>query len=260
MDRYDPNDWTKDFVRSNKSFCISVLKDGNEQIIEFVKKGDYKIVVAGLDRMLNGLVTMQNAGIGNYRPYSSVLSFVEGDIIACGLVEMSEDKRRNSALKLFMDARDFSTGGIGGLASQAISALESGISLEKFKQEFDPTFPNGTVLNILSDTMHRLDDLLNSKGPTPSNNQSSGGCYVATAVYGSYDCPQVWTLRRYRDYSLASTWYGRTFIKLYYAVSPTIVKWFGTTKWFNLFWKSKLDKMVARLNKEGFEDTPYSDR
>ena len=26
-----------------------------------------------------------------------------------------------------------------------------------------------------------------------------GGCYVATAVYGSYDCPQVWTLRRVRD-------------------------------------------------------------
>ena len=25
------------------------------------------------------------------------------------------------------------------------------------------------------------------------------GCYVATCVYGSYDCPQVWTLRRYRD-------------------------------------------------------------
>lgn len=39
-----------------------------------------------------------------------------------------------------------------------------------------------------------------------------GGCYVATAVYGSYDCPQVWTLRRFRDYTLAETWYGRAFI------------------------------------------------
>ena len=25
------------------------------------------------------------------------------------------------------------------------------------------------------------------------------GCYIATCVYGSYDCPQVWILRRYRD-------------------------------------------------------------
>ena len=46
-----------------------------------------------------------------------------------------------------------------------------------------------------------------------SSGSSSGGCYVATAVYGSYDCPQVWTLRRYRDYTLAETWYGRAFIR-----------------------------------------------
>ena len=52
----------------------------------------------------------------------------------------------------------------------------------------------------------------------PSNNQNFGGCYVATAVYGSYDCPQVWTLRRYRDYTLAETWHGRAFIRTYYAI------------------------------------------
>lgn len=61
---------------------------------------------------------------------------------------------------------------------------------------------------------------------------STGGCYVATAVYGSYDCPQVWTLRRFRDYTLAETWYGRAFIRTYYAISPTLVKWFGKTDWF----------------------------
>lgn len=68
------------------------------------------------------------------------------------------------------------------------------------------------------------------------------GCYVATAVYGSYDCPQVWTLRRYRDNVLGSTWYGRLFIRLYYAVSPTLVKWFGKTRLFNKIWRKKLDK------------------
>ena len=84
-----------------------------------------------------------------------------------------------------------------------------------------------------------------------------GGCYVATCVYGSYDCPQVWTLRRYRDDTLRETWYGRAFIKVYYAVSPTLVKWFGDTKWFKKMWKGKLDRMVARLQAEGVSDTPY---
>lgn len=87
-----------------------------------------------------------------------------------------------------------------------------------------------------------------------------GGCYVATAVYGSYDCPQVWTLRRYRDYTLAETWYGRAFIRTYYAISPTLVKWFGHTEWFKKMWKGRLDRMVADLNAEGIEDTPYEDR
>ena len=89
---------------------------------------------------------------------------------------------------------------------------------------------------------------------------SGGGCYVATCVYGSYDCPQVWTLRRFRDNTLASTWYGRLFIRTYYAVSPTLVKWFGNTGWFRTFWKGKLDRMVARLSEEGVENTPYEDK
>ena len=94
----------------------------------------------------------------------------------------------------------------------------------------------------------------------PERPKASSGCYVATAVYGSYDCPQVWTLRRYRDYTLAETWYGRAFIRTYYAISPTLVKWFGHTDWFKGMWKGKLDRMVARLQNEGVENTPYQDR
>lgn len=93
-----------------------------------------------------------------------------------------------------------------------------------------------------------------------SDDSDNSGCYVATAVYGSYDCPQVWTLRRYRDYSLAETWYGRAFIHTYYAISPTLVKWFGHTEWFKKMWKGKLDKMVKNLQEQGFESTPYEDR
>ena len=88
----------------------------------------------------------------------------------------------------------------------------------------------------------------------------SGGCYVATAVYGSYDCPEVWTLRRFRDYTLAESVFGRLFIRTYYAVSPTLVKWFGKTEWFKNLWKPTLDKMVAKLKADGVEDTPYEDK
>ena len=93
-----------------------------------------------------------------------------------------------------------------------------------------------------------------------SQSTKSGGCYVATAVYGSYDCPQVWTLRRYRDFELAEHWYGRAFIQLYYAISPTIVKWFGGAGWFNKIWRKKLDAMVSDLQKKGYSASPYTDK
>ena len=88
----------------------------------------------------------------------------------------------------------------------------------------------------------------------------SGGCYIATAVYGSYDCPEVWTLRRFRDFRLGVSWYGRLFIKLYYFVSPTIVKYFGQTKLFQTFWRKKLDCFVKNLNNQGYSSLPYNDR
>lgn len=95
---------------------------------------------------------------------------------------------------------------------------------------------------------------------TPSPQQASGGgCYIATSVYGAYDCPSVWTLRRYRDYDLATTPYGRMFIKIYYKVSPILVRHFGDSRLFKSFFRRRLDKMVIKLKKRGYEDTPYTD-
>lgn len=87
----------------------------------------------------------------------------------------------------------------------------------------------------------------------------SKGCYIATAIYGSYDCPQVWTLRRFRDTTLEKTWYGRAFIKIYYKISPVLVKLFGKKKWFNKIWKKRLNKIVSLLEEKGIQNTPYKD-
>ena len=85
------------------------------------------------------------------------------------------------------------------------------------------------------------------------------GCYVATCVYGSYDCPEVWTLRRYRDDVLDKSLLGKLFIRLYYLISPTMVRIFGNNSLIKNHWKSILDRFVQLLNRKGFENTPYSD-
>lgn len=92
-----------------------------------------------------------------------------------------------------------------------------------------------------------------------SQSSKKSGCYIATCVYGSYDCPQVWTLRRFRDYVLTKSVLGRAFIKVYYALSPMLVSLFGKTKVFKIFWMKLLDKMVTRLNKKGMSDKAYYD-
>lgn len=85
------------------------------------------------------------------------------------------------------------------------------------------------------------------------------GCYIATSVYGSYNCPEVWVLRRYRDFDLNTFFFGKLFIKMYYKLSPTIVKIFGKQKWFNRFCKKLLDNKVSKLKSLGYEDSPYKD-
>ncbi len=89
--------------------------------------------------------------------------------------------------------------------------------------------------------------------------KANSGCYIATAVYGSYDCPEVWTLRRFRDQILKTTFLGRSFIKFYYSVSPFLVKIFGNKNWFKSFWKYSLDKFVLRLNNKGINNIFYED-
>ena len=118
--------------------------------------------------------------------------------------------------------------------------------------------PDGALWGNLRSKVH--DELRKSNPNSEALKVKSGCCYVATAVYGSYDCPKVWTLRRYRDETLAETWYGRAFVRAYYAISPTLVKWFGHTEWFKKMWRGTLDRMVNSLQDKGFESTPYEDK
>lgn len=113
----------------------------------------------------------------------------------------------------------------------------------------------GSDTSSLSQTKSTYDVSLQNTIRKPNS-----GCYIATAIYGSYDCPEVWTLRRYRDKVLDDSWYGRLFIRIYYSISPKLVKWFGNTCLFRNILHKPLNKWIAKLNEKGFENTPYCDK
>ena len=99
-----------------------------------------------------------------------------------------------------------------------------------------------------------------SSGSGRKSGGGSDGCYIATSVYGSYDCPEVWTLRRFRDEYLKGSVFGRLFVRLYYAVSPGLVRRVGGSDFFRIPVKKVLDQFVNHLKNKGYQDTPYDDR
>ena len=58
--------------------------------------------------------------------------------------------------------------------------------------------------------------------PVPVKKDSSGGCFIATAVYQSPIAPEVLIFRRYRDEVLCRSVPGRVGINLYYRLSPPL--------------------------------------
>ena len=80
----------------------------------------------------------------------------------------------------------------------------------------------------------------------------SDGCYIATCVYGSYDCPEVRVLRRFRDEYLKRSVPGRNFVRFYYAVSPVAVHHLGRFHVVRRVWKRMLDPIVTGLRRKGY--------
>ncbi|HET6300227.1 CFI-box-CTERM domain-containing protein [Microbacterium sp.] len=76
---------------------------------------------------------------------------------------------------------------------------------------------------------------------------AAGGCYIATAVYGSYNAAEVITLRKFRDHTLLTNPVGRVFVRVYYATSPPLAKRLANSKLTNHMVRRLLDRFVRFL-------------
>ena len=114
------------------------------------------------------------------------------------------------------------------------------------------TNPSGVNPQDYSNQDDFMDSLRNSEARMHGVDQkqpNNEGCYIATCVYGSYDAPEVLILRHFRDNKLKKHALGRAFIKVYYAISPKLVKVFGKTSLFQIVNRNILDRFIHYLNK-----------
>lgn len=83
-----------------------------------------------------------------------------------------------------------------------------------------------------------------SSHESSDSSANSGGCFIATAVYGDYDHPQVLKLREYRDQRLSQTKLGRYLIRFYYKVSPGIAQKLNSHIYISNTVKSILNQFI----------------
>jgi hypothetical protein len=112
-------------------------------------------------------------------------------------------------------------------------------------------------LEILPKSQVELDNIIDSLNNELNNKKggnNSGGCYIATMVYGSYNHPQVMILRQFRDNVLDKSSFGKWFIKMYYRYSPELVEKLKDKRLINKIIKEILNLFIQIVKNE------YGDR
>lgn len=154
----------------------------------------------------------------------------------------------------------------------------AGVEAERGFEAIDAVLKNGQAeLDLTDDEFNKLDDLEDryndevnqmhevlpeigvelQSARLKAQAKNKKACYVATAVYGSYDTPEVWVLRRLRDQFLARAVLGRAFIAAYYWISPRLLRRNGGL--LVRLAAGPIAALVAYLRRHGVPDTPYED-
>ena len=174
---------------------------------------------------------LQCAGVvilGRLSPVSWKVSRTERHSVTCKYLDQKTARAARCADKANWFA-----------SSASLLAISAGLPVHRWKeedfnliQEVSSTFEQ--VWNNHRDEVNNH----NSARITASNTASNSDCFIATAAYGTPYDSKIDVLRNWRDDSLREFAIGRTFIKIYYFLSPPIAK---------IVSKSKILRAIVRI-------------
>lgn len=97
----------------------------------------------------------------------------------------------------------------------------------------------------------KINQEINKYQNTFGAQKSQGGCFIATAVYGSSIEPEVLAFRRFRDEILANSKVGLLLVRFYYLISPTLARLISKHTILSLITRSiLLDPFLKYLDKK----------
>lgn len=79
--------------------------------------------------------------------------------------------------------------------------------------------------------------------------EDKSDCFVATAIYGSYDSFEVKKLQQWRDSFLSKYIIGKIFIQIYYRIGPSLATFVKTKSFLKNILKVVIDFIIKRIDK-----------
>lgn len=150
-----------------------------------------------------------------------------------------EQKRLQDAARLYAEALKVAPWWPEGRFNRALILAESsqyrGAIAEM--RRYLALVPAAADARVAQDSIYRWESAMQSQpsaearsaqgGLMATNRRQQGGCFIATAAYGSPMHPQVSRLRDFRDRHLRTNAPGRWFVATYYRHSPGVAEFIG---------------------------------
>ena len=177
--------------------------------------------------------------------------------------EVSREEVRQMVATLWRSFLNFAAEGSQELGQECIVRFEERTRAEAEKMDADKAIEylamideeRGLIMDEYTNDPERLKGRLGVRARpqyVQATNKPGSGCFIATAVYGGYDTPQVQQLRAFRDQRLSSK-FGQRIVDFYYRISPPIALWLGPRPGVSALVRILLDGIVWSIKTSGKE-------